>query len=174
MANYSSVRSRRFAAKKKEATQQIIIFRLRQEWFALPINSVQKVVPLGKVHGDPQGTGISLTNYQGKEILVIDVSHRIFGEPPSLDLAISGAKDTHSQQRFLLMVQNKAGELVGLPIDSQPALRRVPKSSFTPLPSAYVAEGNIQCLSSTMIQLENRPSLFLLDPEQLAEIMNPL
>ena len=171
MAIYSPLRSRRFAARQTEATQQLIAFRLRQEWFTLPVHAVQKVVQMGKVYGDPQGTGISLTNYQDKELLVVDVGHRIFAEAPNPDLASEEVKKTNdfTQQRFLLIVQSEAGDLVGLPIDSPPAIRRVPESAFTPLPEAYMAQGNIQCISSKMVQLTNQPPLFLLDPNRLVQ-----
>ena len=171
MAIFSPLRSRRFAARQTEATQQLIAFRLRQEWFALPVHAVQKVAQMGKVYGDPQGTGISLTKYQNKELLVVDVGHRIFAEAPNPDLASEVVKNSSdlTQQRFLLIVQSDAGEVVGLPIDSQPAIRRVPGSAFTPLPEAYMVQGNIRCISSKMIQLTNQPPLFLLDPNRLAQ-----
>ncbi len=73
--------SRRLTSQKQEKRQQLITFLLSQEQFALPIHLIQKVIPLGKVYGDPQGTGLSLTNYQGQELVVIDVAHRIFCTP---------------------------------------------------------------------------------------------
>ncbi len=82
MAIFSPLRTRRLAARKAEVTQQLIVFRLQQEWFALPINAVQKVLPMPNVYGDPQATGVSLTIYQDKELLVVDVGRRIFREPP--------------------------------------------------------------------------------------------
>ncbi|MGK7875484.1 MAG: chemotaxis protein CheW [Xenococcaceae cyanobacterium] len=188
MAIVSPLRSRRFADRQTEATQQLVAFRLRQEWFALPIHTVQKVVPLGKVYGDPQGTGVSLTTYQGKELLVVDVGYRIFGEAPSPDLSFTDTfapsqvaetlieDDSEplyqydiTEERYLLIVESASGELVGLPIDSPPTIRRVPESAFTPLPEAYVAEGNIQCISSTMVQVTDAPPLFLLNPDQLSQ-----
>lgn len=158
------MRSRRFATHQTEITHNLITFRLRQEWFALPIQAVQKVIPMGKVYGDPKRTGISLTLYQNQELLVVDVSHRIFGETP-----ISDAKNLFypSHERYLLIIENANEELVGLPIDSSPAIRRVPESAFTPLPKAYLATGNIQCISSQMVQIPDQPPLFLLNAEVL-------
>jgi len=62
MTILSDLRSSRFARQQKNITQSLIVFTLRREWFALPIDMVQKVIPLGAVYGDPQGTGISLTS----------------------------------------------------------------------------------------------------------------
>ncbi|MBW4620664.1 MAG: chemotaxis protein CheW [Cyanosarcina radialis HA8281-LM2] len=165
MAIHSPLRYRRLNADRTEATHQLIAFRLRQEWFALPIDDVQKVVQMGKIYGDPQGTGVSLTEYQDRELLVIDVSQRIFAEAPSANTNLGEA----TQVRFLAIVQGDTGDLVGLPIDSPPAIHRVPESAFSPLPSSYVAQGNIQCISSTMVRLDNRQPLFLLDRNSLLQ-----
>ncbi len=138
-------------------------------------------------YGDPKGTGVSLTIYQGCELLVVDIGYRIFGEAPSPDLATRNAltpsKATaplveHSevqaravvtQERYLLIVQSSDIEIFGLPIDSPPTMRRVPESSFTPLPTTYVDQGNIQCVSSLMIPATDQPPLFLLEPNQLTQ-----
>lgn len=182
MAIFSPLRSRRLSLRPTETTQQLIAFRLRQEWFALPIETVLKVVPMGSVYGDPKGTGISLTIYQGCELLVVDVAHRIFGEAPSLDFAIRNMlsptqQEEYSQryepvvvaeQRYLLIVQRSDADLFGLPIDSAPVMRRVSESSFNSLPATFVAQGNIQCVSSLMIPAtDEQPPLFLLDANQL-------
>lgn len=168
MAIFSPLRYRRFAARQTEPTQQIIAFRLRQEWFALPLNVVRKVISMGNVYGDPKGTGISLTVYQEQELLVVDVSHRIFGET----LQSHHNSNNIIHQRFLLIVQTNAEDCIGLPIDSLPEIHRVPSSAFTSLPDAYLVQGNIQCISATSIQLTDRPPLFLLNPDALAKPEN--
>ncbi|MEM8778046.1 MAG: chemotaxis protein CheW [Cyanobacteria bacterium P01_G01_bin.49] len=162
MAIYSPRLARRLRDKKTEKTQQFVCFLLAQEWFALPIDVIQKVVQLGKVYGDPQGKGISLTNYQGKELLVIDVARRIFGLS-----AISSSCQDENKLRFLLIIQNKYNETVGLPIDSPPSIRHIPESAFLPLPEIYLTQGNIHCISSTMIEVSNQAPLFVLDVTQL-------
>jgi purine-binding chemotaxis protein CheW len=176
MAIFSPLRSRRFAARQAEVTQQLIAFRLRHEWFALSIHAVQKVVSMGNVYGDPRRTGVSLSLYQGQELLVVDVAQRIFGmvsvqdlEAKSLDARDPQNQTDSPQQRYLMIVQSTGGDIVGLPIDSLPVLRRVPESSVTSLPTAYLSEGNIQCVSSMMVQVGDQPPLFLLNPDQLIQ-----
>ncbi|NJN37576.1 MAG: chemotaxis protein CheW [Acaryochloridaceae cyanobacterium CSU_3_4] len=179
MAIISSVRLRRGVNRPVEATEQLIAFKLRGEWFALSLAAVQKVIPLGTVHGDPNNTGISLTLYQGQEIVVVDVGHRIFKETAQAVVSRPGktaspnAQESPSasqQQRCLVLIQNTAGEVVGVPIDSQPLIRQVPQSSFSPLPSAYLNRGNIHCVSSMIADDGGRQPLFLLDPERLSTI----
>jgi chemotaxis signal transduction protein len=162
MSITSPIRSRRSSVRTSEKTKQIISFCLRQEWFALPIETIQKVIQMGKVYGDPQGIGISLTNYQGQEILVIDVARRIFGENQTTSAMLNA-----TEPRFLLIVQGDSGDVIGLPVDSTPVMRRVAESSFTAIPESYIAQGNIHCISSTSIQLKDHPPLFLLDANQL-------
>jgi chemotaxis signal transduction protein len=166
MAIYSPLRYRRFSASQAEKKYQLIGFRLQQEWFALPIDAIQKVVPLGRVYGDPKGTGISLTNYEGREVLTIDVGHQIFQDAPSLSL---GKDETSDRQRFLAILKGKNDELVGLPIDSPPSVLQVTESAFTALPEAYMQRGNIKCISSMMVQMSDR-ALFLLDRDALLQL----
>jgi purine-binding chemotaxis protein CheW len=164
MTILSPLKTRRSKARRAAATQQMIVFRLRQEWFALPIVAVSKVVQSSQVYGDPQKSGVSVAIYQGKELLVIDVGHRIFGEvqrsqgtnPPSL-----------SKAGFWVVVQNARAELAGLPIDSPPSVQRFAQTAIAPLPETYLSEANIRCVSSLTIQSENAPPVFLLDPERL-------
>ncbi|WP_299408750.1 chemotaxis protein CheW [Acaryochloris sp. IP29b_bin.148] len=172
MAIFSSVRSQRGANRNTEATEQLIAFKLRGEWFALPVTAVQKVIPLGKVHGDPNQTGISLTLHQGQEITVVDVGYRIFNDsaqsltPEEPETAKS---EESAAQRCLVLIKSAEG-VVGVPIDSQPTIRRAGKSQFSPLPSSYLDRGNIHCVSSMIVDDGGTEPLFLLDPEQLSSV----
>jgi chemotaxis signal transduction protein len=156
----SSVRARRFANRKTEVIHSLITFRLRREWFAVPIEKVQKVIILELLYSDPQRPEISLTHYQSQEIVVINVDQRIFGETePSL---------TSQKPSYLAIIENNQGELTGLPFDSPPSIRRVPYSAFVSITDNYLKISNICCLSSNIIQLGDHPSLFLLDTQKLS------
>lgn len=165
MAIFSSLDIRRKASHKAEVTQPFITFCLRDCWFAMPVASVQKVVFLEKVYGDPKRTGVSLTRYQNQEILVIDVGYKIFGEAPqSLEKLDNFNKN---KQRYLAILSDVRVHLLGLPIDSPPTIQRVSESGFTAIPEAYLAIGNIQCISSRIIQIQDLSPMFLLDTELL-------
>ena len=146
MAIYSPLRSRRLAAQKTEATKRLITFKLGEENFALPLDRVNKVTTLDRVYGDPDRTGVSLTTYQGRELVVIDVGYRIFGKSPQV-LLPSQPKKNHSLDpqsdrdpvRYLLVLQSEsiqttgtATQLVGLPIDSPPSIQSIQLSAFQP------------------------------------------
>ena len=182
MAIFSTLRSQRFAAVQTETTEQLITFCLRQEWFALPILAVEKVIPLGKVYGDPQGTGVSITAYEEREIVVIDVAKFIFQDSSSSALISTEIDTAESElswlnwekQRYLVIINlNETNEnLLGLPINSQPVMRRVTKSNFKALPQAYLERGNINCLSEEIVELPEHPPIFVLNPQSLARAYN--
>lgn len=181
----SSVRSsrgsnrgaRRLRSAAQESSQQLIQFRLRREWFALPIQAVEKVVPLGPVYGDPQQSGVSLTLYQGQELVVIDVGLRIFNDPPSdrgpedFESAEGNGKIAEKQQLLLILAKASPQAVpIGLPIDSQPVLRRITANQVIPLSETYLSQGNIRCVSSLMIPPptdtsveQTEPPVFILD-----------
>jgi chemotaxis signal transduction protein len=187
MAIYSPLRSRRLAARQTEETRRLITFKLGAEIFALPLDDVQKVTTLERLYGDPHGTGVSLTTYQGRELVVIDVGQRIFGQPAQVlppspskqGLAIASQQSTEIV-RYLLILRSdltansdlksiigtdthRQQRLVGLPIDSPPSIQSIPVSAFQPLPDLYRQHSNIHCISTLSIDLPDRPSIFLLD-----------
>ena len=191
MAIFSTSRSRRMNHKKARAIQQMIGFKLDREWFALPILAIYKVIPLGKVYGDPQETGVSLTTYERQEILVIDVAKQIFNRvaPVANTTKTGNFVETErdfialDRQRYLLILDNlipkttansspnELSNFIGLPIDSQPTMYRVEATAFKPLPEAYLDRGNIRCVSSEIIEVPHVPPLFVLDAEKLIALL---
>ena len=177
MALFSPLAARRKSRRIAEVTQQLIVFRLHSEGFALPIRAVQKVIPMGFLYGAPGGTGVSLTLYQDRELIVIDVENRIFRGRPSKDSfknafhyqAEETPTDTLPAQHYLLIVQSSSGQLVGLPIEEPPSLQRVPQSAFAPLSPSYISEGNLRCVSALIKRNNDESALFLLNPDQLVQ-----
>jgi chemotaxis signal transduction protein len=182
MAIYSPLRSRRLAARQIEATQRLITFDLCNQTFALPLDLVRKVTTLDapgsrlgqRLYGDPNQTGVSLTTYQGQELVVIDVGHRIFGNPTQFLLPTQPKTSTSPASiaptvRYLLILQPEPDRLVGVPIDLPPSIQSIPVSAFKPLPAIYQQHSNIHCVSAMSIDLPDRPSIFLLDVASLTE-----
>lgn len=161
MAIFSPLRSRRLHKQQQETTQQLIIFLLRQCWLAIPIESVIKVVPMTQIYGDPQNKGLGVTLYQEEELLVIDVAQCIFKEEP--------LPENVPTQGYLVIVQEAfSGNKVAIPIDSPPAIRRVKPSQIKTIPDGYLTYGNIQCVSSLVVEINDQPPLFLLDVNLLS------
>jgi chemotaxis signal transduction protein len=188
MSTQLSLTAQHRRSRKAEFKHQIIVFRLRQEWFALPIQTAQKVIPLGTVYGGGTGAEMGLTLYHDREIPVLDIQQRIFGTtsetvsqallPPSntpslkpaTGLTATDHTDATPPQRFLLIVQTASETSIGFPLDSQPILRRVPESAFTPLSTAYLNEGQLRCVRCLIISAPEEPPFFLLNLDQLLQV----
>ena len=174
MTTSQALRTQRLKNRQSEATEQVIAFQLRDEWFALPIFAVQRVIPLGEVYGDPNQSGISLTRYQDQEILVLDVAHLIFSEQrvaqdkgvPKVIMP-SLSHDVETSQRFLAILKLESEDLLGLPIDSPPEVRRIAQSTMSEIPSTYLERGKIRCVSRMMVETDNHPPIFMLESTQL-------
>jgi len=178
----TSSRSRRLANRRAEATQKLIVFYIHQIGFTLPIQAAEKVILLGEVYGAPDGQGLTFTRYQDRQILVVDAKQRIFGvqEPEAKRIAQQSTIHSPPSQPessdfrsiapdYLLIVQDPQGDSIGIPLDSQPSLRRVPLSAFKPIPSAYLANGKIRCISALVV-IGEEPPLFLLNLDQLLKM----
>ncbi len=161
MRLFQSRPSRRTRSAQTLDTRQLLVFRIRQEWFALPLEVLQRVVPMGRIHGDQGDLGIGVTRYEDQELLVLDVGRRIF--PRSQD---QGPTVPESEQHMVIL-QAPSGELLGLPIDSRPALKRVPSSAIAPLPAAYTTLAYVQCVSGMAISEDGEQSYFLLAHDRL-------
>jgi chemotaxis signal transduction protein len=166
MSRRSILRDRRSA---QSSDQSFLVFQLGSEQFAISLFAVQKVSTLGKVFGDPQRSGISLTLHEGQELAVVDVQRRILNRPTS-DLTDTRQPDVTAQ--FLLVVQNSRQDMMGLPIDSKPKIQSFPEQSLKSLPAAYQNDAAIQCVSNLVIQEQDQP-IFLLNPELICQSLNP-
>jgi chemotaxis signal transduction protein len=194
--------SYRSLIRRRPATHQLIVFPLRHERFALPIRYVYKVIPLGQTYGVCHQTGISLTRYQNCDILVIDIQRRIFPDLPesipllepvitsshpdskkqslmdaseeSSSLSKENSQIVQASQRHLLLMQTSQKELIGIPLDVPPSLRRVSESAFSPIPSVYLEQSRIRCISALVALSEQETPVFLLNPGQLLQGQSPL
>ncbi len=172
MSRLSVLRDRRSANLAEERKQSFLVFHLGQDQFALPLLAVQKVSLLGKIFGDPQQSGISLTLQEGQELAVIDVQRRILSQVTADPSASRVPPSGNSDPQFLLIVQNSRGEAMGLPVDSKPKIQAFLEKSLKPLPAAYQSESAIQCVSALMIQDQETP-IFILNPDLVSQALNP-
>ena len=177
------LRSQRLRSRKVEVTHQLIVFRLQQEWFALPVQAVQKVIPLGNVYGaglDGAGldAAIGLTIYHDREISVLNIQQRIFRtvSQPLLPVSLDEAPRPETSQadpspagRFLLIVETLTEVAIGFPLDAQPLLRRVPESAFVPLSDTYLTSGQLRCVKCLIVLASDQSPIFLLHLDQLLQ-----
>jgi purine-binding chemotaxis protein CheW len=177
----SSLSSQYGFTRRKRLTQQLIVFRLRREQFALPIQFAYKVIPMVQTYGICQERGVSLARYQNHDILVIDVQRRIFIDSVesthsfqllSSNHSVSNASSStlsNSAQPHLLLTQTSQGELFGIPLEMPPSLQRFPNTAFTPVPDHFLSQGSIRCISALVIPSKNESPIFLLNPNLLIQ-----
>lgn len=154
MAIISPKRFQRSRFHQAEKKRQLIIFQAASEGFALPIQAVVKVIPYSETYGDPSHIGTSLTTYQNKELLVLDIGPHVFKE------RLTEASDAS----FIIIVRTTNNTQIAFPVVNAPSVRRVPLSAFTPLPADYAEQMNSRCISSLVIEPEQKP-LLLLNPD---------
>jgi len=176
MTSTSSLRDRRLANRQIELKQQFVVFWMRQAWFAIPIASMHRAIPIE--------TDIPIITQAGIEVPIIDLGEIIFSEQqPILSNTLEsrlevaslqfGNAEVSAQKSLILvkaLIQTKS--IVGILIDSQPVLQRILDSEFIPIPDNYRTDFDSQLLKSMIpsssqnaTQDTSRPEIFLLNPD---------
>lgn len=161
---------RRSVTHLAEVTQQWLVFCLRQDWFALPVHVVQKVVQVERLYGTGSDSTTGPAFYQDREIPVIDLELRIYGQCRQM-LAGSGESSFRASDgpRFLVITTHPQGELVGFPLYDPPTLRRLADSVFSPVPATYLNEGSLKCVGAISVPNPDEPPIFRLNLNQLLQ-----
>ncbi len=172
-------RPTRIKSSRVEATRQLIVFTLRQHRFALPIQVAKKVVVMGSYHSYTPDFNKDLMLFQHQEISIINAEERIFCDGTQQKLLPStrleddrrdaGRSQENASLYYLLVVQNLQGDVVGLPISTQPTLQLAPESAFTPLSSTYLNHGGLRCVSAMVAIDPDESPIFLLNLQQLVQ-----
>ena len=124
MAIFSPLRLRRLTDQVAEATQQFITFRLGQQFCAVPIEQLIKVIMTETVN-EPQPATDShqVISYKGQELLVWDAGQVLFGQT-SLGEKLN---------QHMLLGRAAHDQVVVLAIDSPPATQTVKSSAILPV-----------------------------------------
>lgn len=165
MTNFSTLRSRRFASRQIKSTQQIVSFCLGNQWFALPILALQKVISLEDIELEFEATGIGSIEYEHRDLLVIDPAQHIFNRLPR----DSQPSFNFQASPYLIIMQDHRDNAIGLPISSQPVMYRVRESDFKALSQTDLQPTQIPNYSSQAIKISDRQSLLLLDLQPLIQ-----
>jgi len=174
MAIISPKRFQRSRFHQAEKKRQLIVFRACGEWLALPIQAVVKVVPCGETYGGANRAGTSLTTYQDRELLVLDVGVHVFRrDQKEKEHQRTDPTETLNNSQYLVITKTATpspthpieapSNLIAFLAEAAPSVRHVPLSAFKPLPAEYAKSVNIQCVSSLVIE-PDRAALFLLNP----------
>ena len=172
MATYSPRRLQRSGKKTQQSYRQFLVFAIAGEQFALPIESIYKVIQSPQIYGDPNGRGLGLVTHQEQQVVVLDIEQFLFGISRLSD-APSQSSSLNSAQFLILMRIDRAdgtAQLLGIPVEQAPLLQRLAQQTITALPESYMQWGDIHGITSVSIQdveqAEKHPT-FILEPAQV-------
>ncbi|WP_338431517.1 chemotaxis protein CheW [Synechococcus elongatus] len=168
MATYTPRRLQRSNKNPQLSYQQFLVFAIADEQFALPIESIYKVIQSPKIYGDPHRRGFGLITYQGEQVIVIDLEQHLLGRS-----RLSGTEATAPLEsaHFLILMKveqpDHGTQLLGLPVEQPPQLQRLSQQKITSLPDSYLRWGDIHGVTSVSVQdvetAEQHPT-FILEP----------
>jgi chemotaxis signal transduction protein len=166
MATVSSLRSRRFANRVVEATQPFIAFSLRQVWFALPLQTVLRVVTLNSVDQNSELSSLKVTVTDPQPLKLIDVGPQIFAGL----IAFSNEENAPApqQNQYIIVIQGAQGQILGIPINSRPQLHRIlPSRIILVSPFNHPTYQKLRCVSAMVEATVDVPTLLLLDVDKI-------
>ena len=142
-----------------DLTSQLVVFRLEEQLYALPVDTVERVLPMVAVSPLPQAPPIALgvINLHGKVIPVLDLRRR-FGFPPR-DYGLAAH----------LLVARTMRRTLALPVDVVLGVREVAVDAIT-LPDAVLpGVGHvvgIVTLADDLLFIHDLDTFLALDEEQ--------
>jgi len=134
--------------------EQLVVFRLGDDFFAMMIASVNEIIRLQKITPVPKAPAFveGVTNLRGRVIPVIDLRKR-FGIAPLED-----------GRNARIIVADHAGKLIGMMVDRVDEVLTVPADTIEP-PDEMVVSFDSEFLAG-IVRLEDR-LIILLDHEQV-------
>jgi chemotaxis signal transduction protein len=145
---------------------KLIVFEIGSLNLALPIESVFKILNYTPIYGSGVNQ-VGITHVGDFEVTVVDLYRRFF-------------KSSHPHEYFsgnyLVVVQNKTGELYGIPVADTPILMEVPSSQIRILPESYRRADTLDVASHVAVIPQETASLtvFLLDVDLLLPLFQQL
>lgn len=137
---------------KRQLRRKIISFQLGLEWYALPIEQVQRILDEFTPHGSLQ-KGRGLVRLEDQALTWVDPACLFPG-------------NSEDRNRTYLMVCSLAeGRSVGIPVPQLPKVFEVVEDQIQPVPDLYQQSGSPAGIKG-IIHL-NEHQVFLLDLEQL-------
>ena len=142
-----------------DLTSQLVVFRLEEQLYALPVDAVEQVLPMVAVSPLPQAPPIALgvINLHGKVIPVLDLRRR-FGLPPR-DYGLAAH----------LLVARTMRRTLALPVDAVLGVREVAVDAITSPDAVLPGVGHvvgIVTLADDLLFIHDLDTFLALDEEQ--------
>src|SRR5579883_1418958 len=134
--------------------EQLVVFRLGEDYFAMLISSVNEIIRLQKITPVPKAPPFveGVTNLRGRVIPVIDLRKRFGVEP----------KPDGHMARIIVVEQGE--RLLGMMVDAVDEVLTVPSNTIEPVDEMVVSVDS-QFLSG-IVRLEDR-LIIMLDQDQV-------
>jgi purine-binding chemotaxis protein CheW len=147
----SSFRSLNSHSQNAVKSQKLVVFGMGNVNLALPSDAVFKVTNQMPVYGSGFN-GVGVAHFGDRQITIIELHRRFFT----------------AKGKYLIIAENKIGELYGIPVAAVPTLMDVPLSKIQVLPDSYRhADLAIATHVCHIPQAETPLTIFLLDIDQL-------
>lgn len=142
---------------KENQLLKVIVFNISDYQLALPLATVLKVMNCPPV--------ISSISKSLGLIYIGQAAVKLINFHPKLDPGKS--KQPETEGRFLIILQPRAGELWGIPVDNPPNLVELPLTAFRVLPESHRQASLLGLASHVAIvsQEEMTSTIFLVDLE---------
>lgn len=171
-----------YAREKKLTTPtraSLVLFRLGNEWLALPTLAFQEVAEQRTIHTLPHrrhGLVLGLVNMRGELLICASLGRLLELEPPASARELSRAPHRHPGSAVArpkvterLLVTRWHGQRLVFPVDEVHGIQRVPQDELRP-PPATVARANVGFMRS-IFQWETR-TVGVLDADDLFATVN--
>jgi chemotaxis-related protein WspD len=142
-----------------------VLFRIREEWLALPTQAFQEVAERRLIHSLPhrrQGIVLGLVNVRGELLICVSLARLL-----SLDPGGPEKHATENPSRLLVVAWN--GHRLVIPVDEVLGIRRFQPDELKS-PPATVVKSSLT-YTRAMLRLDER-SIGLLDTESLFAALN--
>lgn len=159
--NSKSLSFKQSNTRNAVASLKVVVFEMGSLKLALRIDTIYKVLNQAQVYGIGLN-GLGIAHVGDREVTVVDLHRQLFQ---------SSIINEASKKSYLLVVQNSAGELYGIPVAVVPALIEIPLSSIQVLPQSY-RHANILGMATHFcyISQEEAPlTIFMLDVDKLLQ-----
>jgi len=150
-------------ARQTVASLKAIVFALGNLSLALRIEDVYKVLGQTPVYGSGLNS-VGIAHVGDREVTVVDLNRQ---------LAQSSITNGAAQASYLVVAQNTAGDLYGIPVAVVPALKQLPLANIRILPESY-RHIDILGIASHVCQIPEAEvplTIFLLDVDRILEVL---
>ncbi|MBF0184535.1 MAG: purine-binding chemotaxis protein CheW [Magnetococcales bacterium] len=148
-----------------EETQQLVIFRLSDNTFAIPGHAVRELLPVGEIVAVPGSSPLFLgvVPVRGEIVSVLD--------PARLLHLLPATTSSARNRRSRILIIQKEERNTGMLVDAVEDIREFPKSALQTQPATLSAE--LEKLCAGQLLFDNQPTP-LLDVEAFFQTLQEL